>query len=75
MKSPVRSYSLRELFGAALLPERNYGGRFWSENSSLEHEMTEHIAQSPNPDRSLPLSRIGPQNKKRAHVRHMRGFN
>src|SRR5258707_8764096 len=47
--------------GTALLSERNGGGRlapFLAREQSLEHEMTKHIVQSPNPDGSLLLREL-----------------
>src|ERR1700750_1833357 len=45
----------------ALLSERNRGVRlasFWPERTIVEHEMTRHIVQLPNPDESLLLREL-----------------
>src|SRR5258707_13950163 len=61
IKASVRGHSLRELSGTALLSERNRGRRlasFWPESTIVEHEMTKHIVQLPNPDGSLLLREL-----------------
>ena len=49
MKGSCQGYSLRKLFGTALLPERNQRtlGVIFDERMIFEHEMTEHIALLP----------------------------
>src|SRR5258707_4684955 len=78
MKVAVCDRSLRELSGTVSLSERNRGGplaSFWAGNNDRGARSDKPHCTVTESRWIIASSRVEPQNKKRAHFRHIRGLS